>query len=69
MSAKSLILIAIVWFGTVVLWSRFASGLFFGTGHGKWAKGVAYALIYLIQVVVLGWIAPLTLGIYLLFKH
>jgi hypothetical protein len=69
MSAKILLLIALVWFGTGILWSRFGSSFFFGTGHGRSAKAVAYVLVYLIQVVMWGWIAPLTLGIYLLFKH
>jgi hypothetical protein len=69
MNAKVLLLVALIWLGAGIVWSRFGSGFFFGTGHGKRAKVVAYVLLYLIQVVMWGWIAPLTLGIYLLFRH
>jgi hypothetical protein len=69
MNAKLLLLIALIWFGAVMLWSRFGPSFFFGTGHGKSAKLMAYVLIYLTQLLMWAWIAPLTLGIYLLFKH
>jgi hypothetical protein len=69
MTAKLLLLAALVWFGAGIVWSRFGISFFFGTGHGKSGKIVACVLIYLIQVVMWGWIAPLTLGVYLLFKH
>jgi len=69
MNAKLLLLAALVWFGAGIVWSRFGISFFFPTGHGDRAKVVAYVLVYLIQVVMWGWIAPLTLGIYLLFKH
>jgi hypothetical protein len=70
MSAKILTLVALIWFGAVILWSRLRFSFFFGLGHGKGAKVVAFILVYLIQIFTFGWIVPLGLGVYrLLRKH
>ena len=68
MSAKILLLIALIWFGAVILWSRFRFSFVLGLGHGKGAKVAAFILAYLIQIFTFGWIVPLALGVYRLLK-
>ncbi len=68
MSAKTPLIIALVWFGAVILWS-FVPSFFLGLGHGKRAKAVAFVLAYLMQIFTFGWIVPLALGLYRLVKN
>jgi hypothetical protein len=67
MSAKILLLVGLVWFGAVVLWS-FVGGFFIGIGHGKIAKAAAWSFVYLMQMFTFGWIVPLAIGAYRLIK-
>jgi hypothetical protein len=68
MSAKVLLIIGLVWFGAVIIWSRFRLSFVFGIGHGQGAKAVAFLLLYLIEIFTFGWIVPLALGAYRLLK-
>jgi hypothetical protein len=68
MSGKILLLVALIWFGAVILWSLSSFSFFLGLGHGKGAKALAFLLAYLIQIFTFGWIVPLALGAYRLVK-
>jgi hypothetical protein len=59
MSATILLLIALIWFGPVVVWSPVGSSFFIGLGT---ERAVALVLVYLIQIFAFGWIVPLALG-------
>jgi hypothetical protein len=70
MSAKTLLITALIWVGAVILWSRFVPSFFLGLGHGRGAKAVAFIFAYLMQIFTLGWIVPLAHGAYrLVRKH
>jgi len=65
MSAKTLLIIALVWFGAVVLWHLFDFSFAVAVvGHGQWAKATVRALGYLLQIFTLGWITPLIVAVY-----
>ncbi len=68
MSARILLLVALIWFGAVVIWSLFGFSFFVGLGHGRGAKVAAVTLAYLILIFTFGWIVPLVLGAYRLVK-
>ncbi len=67
MSAKILLLIALVWFGAVVL-SSLVGGFFIGIGHGKIAKAAVRSLLDVMQIFTFGWIVPLARGRHRLIK-
>lgn len=69
MSTLTLLIIALVWFGAVILWSRLVPSFVLLLGHGKGAKVATIFLGYLIQVFTYGWVVPLAVGAYRLFRR
>jgi len=67
MSGTALLIIALVWFVTVRVVSRFSFGLFI-EGGGNVGKAAMQVLLYSIFLLTWGWLVPLGLGIYRLIK-
>ena len=75
MTPKGLIAIGLTWFVAVVLWTCFfdrsVSHVWMAPGVFKKAVLVAsfYLLAFLYGIFLVGWLAPLGLGIYRLVRH
>jgi hypothetical protein len=67
MSGTALLILALIWFATVLVWSRIGFG-FAIRGGGNVARAVMQTLLYMIFLLTWGWLVPLAVGIYRLVK-
>jgi hypothetical protein len=63
-SARVLLLIALIWIGAVVLWSVGVPGFDFSIG----LHGPRFVIGCLLQILTFGWVMPLGFGIYRLLR-